>query len=234
MADSDKQGTEVSQTESSVAESNQKGVQPTNTVTVEQLNQILDAKFETFRRSAQSEKDKGIKKVGERVEQLEGDLRSVLQSAAKEGKSVSDVLSDIEAQEERESRRVLLEMAKAFQSGNFPLPSSGGTEQKQGVNVDAVVKDLELDENDIRVKAFKSQSFSSEAEAIKAAAKLQKSILTTQPSDADLPADVANRAKNASNQEKLMQEYKEGSKSLFGMQLVNYKQVMRKKGLNIQ
>jgi outer membrane murein-binding lipoprotein Lpp len=198
---------------------------------IEELNRKLD-KLASER---QSEKDRAVKRTNQRVDVLEGNLREILQSYASQGKgNISDVLSDIDAQEEQESRQAMRELAIAMKTGKFPGMGSGGTEQIQSVDVSEMVKELELDSNDMRVKEFMSRNFKSEAEAAKEAAKLVKTIATNRPSDADKPSDVATRQVSATQQEKLMNEYKEGSKNLRGMALINYKQVMRKKGLDIQ
>lgn len=201
-----------------------------STDTVRQL-QELQRKFDALSRNLQSEKDKGIRKTNERVDALEGSLKEVLQSALQSGKNISDVLSDLDQQEEREARHAMLEMSKAFREGRFPQPSLDGTRQGNGINVDAVLTELELDKNDIRVQAFQSRTFKSEAELALEAAKLQKSILKNQPSDADTAtSQEAQRVQLASNQEKLQAEYTEGAKSLHGTALLNFKRDMRKKG----
>lgn len=230
MADSDKQGTEGSQSEGSSSESNQKGVQPTVALTAEQLTQILDQRFEAFRRSSQSGKDKAIKETNQRVDGLEGDLRAVLQKASQEGRTISDVLSDIDADEERQARQSILEMAKFFREGKFPEPGSGGTGQGSGVKVAEVVQELELPVDDLRVKEFMSRNFSDRAEAYREAAKLTKSLLR-QPSDADKAGETSQRATDVPTLQKLQDEYNERSKNLRGQALINLKAEMRKKGL---
>jgi hypothetical protein len=230
MADSDKQGTQASQAKGSVAESNQTGVQPTATLTAEKLAEILDQRFEAFRRSTQSEKDKAVKQTNQRLDGLEGDIRSVLQQAVKDGRSISDVISDFDAEEDREARRLTLEMAKAFKEGKFPGQGSGGSEQTSGVKVDEVVQELELPVEDLRVKEFMSRKFTDKAEAYREAAKLTK-ILTRQPSEADKAGETSQRTSDAPALVKLQQEYDEGSKNLRGQSLINFKMKMRQKGL---
>ncbi len=231
MADSTQDGTQASQAEGSESSGNQTGVQPTASVTVEQFNQ-LQSQLETLRRSLQSDKDKAVKKTNARVDALEGDLRSVLQGAVKDGKSLTDVLSEIDAEEERQARQSILEMARIFREGKLPEVGSGGSGQAAGVKAADVVQELGLPVEDVRVKAFMSLNFADGAEAYREAAKLTKS-LSRQPSDADRAGEVAEQQKNASTQEQLMQEYKTGSKNLLGNELVRYKQEMRKRGLNI-
>lgn len=217
--------------ENSDSSANQKGSSEAEYVSVAEFNK-LQSQLETLRRSLQSDKDKGVKKVNARVEALEGDLRTVLQGARKKGQSLEEVLADIEEQEQAEERQLLREMALSFKNGSFQKGSQG-SEQSSEVDVSEVVTKLELDKNDMRVKEFMAREFSSKEEVALEAAKLLKTILRTQPTDADKPGEVANAQKNASQQEKLMQEYQEGSKGLMGQALINYKMAMRKKGLEI-
>jgi hypothetical protein len=95
-----------------------------------------------------------------------------------------------------------------------------------------VLTELELDKNDVRVREFQTRQFKSQAELALEAAKLVKSI-SRQPSDADQAEQVGERRGAGNKQEALMQEYREGSKNLRGIALTKYKQVMRKKGLEI-
>lgn len=231
MADSDKQGTEGSQPEGSVAESNQKGVQPTVTLTAEKLAEILDQRFEAFRRSTQSEKDKAVKQTNQRLDGLEGDLRSVLQKASQEGQSISDVLTSLDAEEERQARQSMLEVARMFKEGKFPGQGSGGSESTSGVKVAEVVQELELPLEDLRVKEFMSRNFSDKAEAYREAAKLTKSLLR-QPSDADKAGEPSGRQSDVPTLQKLQEEYNTRSQNLRGQALINLKAEMRKKGLS--
>jgi hypothetical protein len=99
--------------------------------------------------------------------------------------------------------------------------------------VSEVLEDLELDSTDTRVAEFRSKSFGSKEEAYREAAKLLKKIQSNQPSDADRPDDPARARTIATQREKLMDEYREGSKNLFGRDLMNFKRKMREKGLDI-
>jgi hypothetical protein len=193
----------------------------------------LQQKVDLLTRSLQSDKDRAVKKVGQRLDAIEGDLREVLQTAKREGKSVDDVLADIESAEEREMREALREMARSFKDGKFQASGQGGSSKQTGVDVSEVLADLELDAEDTRVQAFRAKPFASIDEAYREGAKLRKSIKTTQPSDADQASNVATPRGPAPKQDQLMKEYREGSKDLYGRQLLLYKQEMRKKGLNI-
>lgn len=231
-SDSDSNGTQPSANgEGSDKGSNQTGGSAQPTVTIEQLNQLLDQKLEAFRRSTQSEKDKAVKQTNQRLESVEGSLKEVLQAAASKGQSLSDLLGQLDQDEEVQARQATLELARAYREGKLFSPS-GGTEQKKGVDVGAVVQDLELPADDIRVKAFMAQSYQTADEAYREAAKVLKSI-SRQPTDADAPGSENTRQPNPPKQEQLMAEYKEGSKSLYGMELVKFKQKMRDKGLQI-
>lgn len=224
--DSDGKGIQEEATsEDSNSQSNQKGSSEPQYVTVEEFNR-LNQGIEALRRSMQSEKDKGVKKVAAEV----GELRQILQGYS--DKSVGDVLADLNRQEEQEARQAMLDFARMMKQGNFPSGNSGGSEPK-GVDVSAVVKELELDESDTRVQAFRAKTFASEAEALREAAKLQKQILTVQPSDADQPSKEGKRTAPATNQAQLQQEYEQRSQKLYGASLLRLKREMRDKGLEI-
>jgi hypothetical protein len=229
--DSDDKGTqEPASSEGSDSSSNQKS-STADYVSVAEFNKLQN-QIETLRRSLQSEKDRGVKKVSERLDGLEGDLRTVLQNARQSGKSIEDVIADYDHQEEMEARQAVLELGKAFREGRFSAGQSGGSGSASGVDVQAVVSDLELDANDIRVKAFMAQSFTSQAEANLAAAKLLKSISKNQPSDADQVGQVARQQVQPEKAQQLQKEYDEGSKTLKGMALINFQRTMRRKGWN--
>jgi polyhydroxyalkanoate synthesis regulator phasin len=141
------------------------------------------------------------------------------------------VLGEIEADEERESREALLEMARAYKSERASGANGLGGQQTSGVDVTNVLRELELDESDTRVQNFRARNFSSESEAYREAALLLKSITSKQPSDADLPSGVAKGAMKPDEAQRLMQEYEQKSKTARGQALVNLKMEYRKKGL---
>lgn len=228
ISDRADEGTEENAiSEGSDKAANQKGSSKQEYVSVAEFNKLQN-QIESLRRGLQSDHDKGVKKVNERVAALEGDLRTVLQSAMQKGQSIGDVLDAIEAEEERSTRQTLKEMADAFRSGSFQKPDKAV--EQNGVDVSSVVDELELDKNDLRVKDFMSKEFATEKEAMREGAKLLKTILKTQPSTADEPSSVARRQPNLPEQERLNEEYKEGSKGLYGQALIRYKQKMREKG----
>lgn len=191
----------------------------------------IEKQIQDMARLVQSEKDRSVKKANQRIDKLEGDIRTVLQTAVSEGKSVGDLLSQIERDEEAETRQLLRELALNAKNGLAPK-SSGGTQEDGKVDASVVISELELPADDIRVKSFATRTFSSEAEAYREAAKLAKS-LSKQPSDADRSSEESARKTFATQQERLMNEYTEGSKNLRGNALIQYKQAMRKKGLDI-
>lgn len=207
---------------------NQKSSDATEYVSVAEFKR-LQAQFEAIRRGEQSAHDKGVKEVRSRVEALEGDLQTVLQNARRDGKSLDEVISDIEAQRLQEERKLLLEAAQVIRGGGFQR-GSPGSEQTDGVDVSEVVNQLELDKNDMRVKAFLAQEFKSKEEALLEGARVLKTILRTQPSEADEPSAVAKSQKIPTNKEALDAQYKEGSKGLTGQALMNYRREMRAKG----
>lgn len=219
-------GTEVEPTtEGSKSGSGQPSSAASN---VESEIKQLKATVESLTRIIQSDKDRAVKKVGQRLDAVEGSLREVLQSAKKENLSVDDILSNLDAEAAREERELVLEMARAFKAGG---PSSlGGNQQKSGVDVDAILSDLELNKDDLRVKEFRSRNFQNREEALSSAIALRKSITTKQPSDADTPSDVSKESLQ-SKQAQLQQQYDEGSKNLRGQALINFKMKMRKQGL---
>lgn len=225
------EGTQDAQSQSSDKGTGQQSSEQSY-VTVEQFNE-LKGLLTTLQRTTQGDKDRAVKKVGERVEALEGDLKQVLQLAQRDGRTISDLLADAEQAEQREFQRSMQEVAQALRTGKFPAASSHGSDATQGVDVANVLKTLELDMNDNRVKEFAGKKFSSEAEAYREGALLIKSISTHQPSEADLPSEPSERVRNAGKQEQLRAEYEAGSKNLRGQALIAYKMQMRKKGLNI-
>jgi hypothetical protein len=215
----------------SESETNQKGSSETDAVTKAEFEKLA-SQIETLRRSLQSEKDKAVKQTNERLTSLEGDVREVLQSAKKQGKSVDELLEDYEQEEELRVRNDLRELTRAFKEGRLS-PQAPGKSQDSGVDVSGVLKELELDSEDIRVKEFSSRKFATEAEAFKEGAKLLKTIVSNQPTDADIPSKVAQRQSSPDAQARLMAEYKEGSKNMRGQQLIQFKKQMRAKGLEI-
>ena len=202
-------------------------------LTEEKFTQLFNSGLETFRRSLQSEKDKGIKKTNERIDMMEGDVKQILQLAKKSGKSVDEILSDIDAQEEAEARQATLEIAKMFREGKLPGVGSQGSEKTNGVDVNAVLNELELDESDTRVQAFRARQFTSSEELYRESAKLVKQIHTRQPSDSDTPSHEGKRKEPVASREQLQQEYQTRSKGLYGTDLVRLKREMREKGLTV-
>jgi hypothetical protein len=225
-------GTQGSQPEGSESQTGQPNSSSPEYVTVEQFNTITE-KLEQIARLTQSEKDRAVKKTNERVSSIEGTLKEVLQSAAKRGVSLADLLDEAEQQEQAKFQKDMREMVESFKSGNFPAAKPHGSGEANGVDVSQVLKDLELDLNDTRVKEFAAKQFGNVADAYKEGAKLIKTISTRQPKDSDKPAGTSDRAAAGDKQEQLMSEYKEGSKKLRGQALINYKMQMRKKGLQI-
>jgi hypothetical protein len=224
-------GTQDAQSQSSDNAAGQRGSEP-EYVTVEQFKTI-EQKLEQIARLTQSEKDRAVKKTNERVDAVEGTLKDVLQSAAKRGVSLADLLDEAEKAEQAKFQQDMREMVESFKSGKFPVAKSQGSDAANGVNVSEVLKELELDLNDTRVKEFAAKQFGTVAEAYKEGAKLIKNISTRQPKDSDKPVGTSERAAAANKQEQLRAEYDEGAKKLRGQALINFKMTMRKKGLEI-
>jgi hypothetical protein len=201
-------------------------------VTVEQF-QALQQTLEQIQRQTQGDKDRAVKKANERLDSLEGNLKQVLQLAQKDGRTITDLLAEAEAAEQARLQDDIRLMAESFRTGKFPTGASHGSEATQGVKMTEVLATLQLDLNDNRVKEFAGKQFSSQAEAYREGAQLIKTILTRQPTEADLPGQESERVRNAGKQEQLMAEYKAGSEKLRGQALINFKMQMRKKGLRI-
>lgn len=231
MTDSLEQGTQGAATpEGSDVAGNQKGSSQPEYITVEQFSKIQE-QIEALRRQMQSSKDKAVKRTEERLEGLERDVKTVLQTALKQGKrDISDVLAEIEESEEAETRELLRKMALTYKEGGFQRDERGSS--TGGVDVEGVIQELELDKSDPRVSEFRTRQFASREEAYREAAKLLK-LITKQPSEADRPSDVAKRQEYATKQEQLMAEYRERAKNLRGRDLIDLKFEMRKKGLQI-
>jgi outer membrane murein-binding lipoprotein Lpp len=206
------------------------GQQSSNTGTETATLKALQDKVDALARSLQSDKDKGIARTNQRIDRLEGDIKEVLRTAVKSGKSTQDLLGEIEQAEEAESRQALLEMAQAFKTGKFPASMGSGSAERTGVDVSSVIRELELDPENIQVKAFLAKGYSSESEAYREGAKLIKS-LSKQPSDADLPGNIASGRPVPNKNEALLQEYEQKAKDLRGQALINLKMQYRKKGL---
>lgn len=225
------EGTQDSQSKGSDKPEGQQSSVATDVI-VQQITK-LQAQLDTLARQQQSGKDRAIKQTNSRLDALEGNLREVLQTARTQGKSVDDLLKDVDEAEERETRSLMLEMAKSFREGRFPGPAGRQPEGDKGTIASEVLSELELDASDTRVQEFRARSFASREEAYREGAKLLKKIQTVQPSDADKPGEVSGTRRPATNQEELKREYEQGSKDLYGRQLILFKQQMRQKGLDI-
>lgn len=192
----------------------------------------IQKSLDALNRNLQSEKDRAVKKTNERLNGIENGIKEVLQKAAKENLSVTDLLSQVEQQEEVDFRQTIKTLADSLKTGSLGQ-SSHGSEQSKGVDISVVLSELELDPEDLRVKDFSTKKFASAEEAYREGAKLVKTITSKQPTDADTPGNVNERQKAASKQEQLMAEYEKGAANLRGQALVNFKMQMRKKGLSI-
>lgn len=235
MAQSDSldQGTDDSQSSGS-GTSNQKGGSQPEYITVEQLKQLLAEDRETQRRQAQSEKDKGLKQLNQRVEGMETNLKAILQTAAASGKSAKDVIDEVNSAEEAFNRQVIAEMAQAWKSGQF-VPASQGSGEKNEVDVDGVIEEFGLDTEDLRVAAFKTRRFETIEAAEIAAAKLVKLINSNQSASESTrpPREDATPPRPSAKLDRLQAEYDEKAKTTRGQALINLKMEYRKKGLPV-
>lgn len=223
-------GTQGSQPAGSQGATGQQNSQP-EYITLEQYNKLAQ-QFETLSRQLQSDKDRAVKKVGEKVDKLEGDLMQVLQAAKAGGKSIDELIDEQKQAEEADFRNVMKTMAQAFATGKFPQSTSFGNGEQSGVDVSAVAKELELPAEDLRVKDFLNKSFASKEAALLEGAKLIKTI-SRQPTDADRPAGESGRTQSPTQIQQLQAEYDEKAKKAFGQALINLKMEYRKKGLRI-
>ena len=194
---------------------------------IQDLQKTVDALV----RSMQSEKDKGIANTNKRIDGLEKNLKEALRVAQQKGQSIQDLLGEVEAQEQADTQQALAELAQAFRSGQFSGRQALGGADNTGVDVTNVLRELELDENDMRVKEFRSRQFKSNEEAYREGAKLLKTITTKQPTQASAPSPQGGLGQSPNQQEALKQEYDERSKNLRGTALIQLKMEMRKKGL---
>lgn len=236
-SDSSDRGTpEDANSEGSSGADNQKGSSEQEFLTVAEFQRQLALEREALRRQFQSEKDKGVKATNERLAGIETDVKTMLRQASAENRSVKDVLADLDAQEAQEERRLLLEMAKAFKSGQFPQTSPQGSGRTRGeVDILAVIDEFGLDPDDARVKALTTRSFETIEDAEKATVALIKKINKTSAlSDAERPSgETEGGSKPVAKLDKLWAEYNAKATNTRGNALIALKMEYRKKGLPV-
>lgn len=140
----------------------------------------LQARLDAIERRTQSDKDRAVRKANERLDKLEEGVRPLLERAAKEGKSVSDVLTELDQQDEIEFKQAMREMLSAIKTGTLPIPAAG---KPAGGGSDAaqvfVNKGLDLSEPDVQAALAEANGKSAlEAELIALRLKDRK---TSQP-----------------------------------------------------
>lgn len=96
-----------------------------------------------------------------------------------------------------------------------------------------IAQEYGIDPNDVMVRALSLQAFDNPQEKRAAVLETGAKMHFHKPTDADAPSVPARRPAPQNSQERLMQEYIAGSKSLYGNQLIKFKQRMREKGLEI-
>lgn len=149
-SDSDPEGGTL-EAPSSSGSNQQGGEQSSGQVTLSkgQLDQLLE-RIAKVERGAQSEKDRAVKRTNERMDKLEGDIRQVLERASKEGKSVDDMLKEIDQEEEAEFRRNVSRLAQVLPEGKLPAAPVGNG-QAAGEEAAKVIEALKLDANSAEV-----------------------------------------------------------------------------------
>lgn len=225
---------ENANSESSAGNSGQRGSEQPEYVTVDQFNAI-QKQIELLVRTAQGDKDRAVRKVNQRVDELATDVKVVLQRAAQAGKSASDVVAEIKESEDAYNRQLIAEMAQAFKDGKFPAPITQGSVDGAEVDMMGVIDEFGLDIEDRRVAALSTQHFETIEDAEKAAIALLKKInKTSAPSDAERPTREGEAGRPVPKQEQLMAQYNEEIKNVRGVKAVtNVKMKYRKLGLNI-
>ncbi len=112
----------------------------------------LQGEIRTLKSETQSNKDKAVKGVNERLNKLEGDIRPMLERALQHtasGKSAEEALRLVQSeQEQNQTQQALAEFASAWRSGKLPEFMSAGNAQNQGVDVAKVLADYHLDPTD--------------------------------------------------------------------------------------
>lgn len=93
---------------------------------------------------------------------------------------------------------------------------------------DDVAQELGMDIRDIRVRALASRDDVEDPE--KEVLRLAVSMRYDKITEADKPSEVGRVPKPMPEQERLWQEYREGSRNLYGHALLRFKQNMRAKG----
>lgn len=148
--------------------------QQSSFVTKEQYDALL-SRLDKFERTAQGDKDRAVKRTNERLNELEAQVKPILERAAtliKGGADPTEALS--QAQTEQEEAELKEDMRTFFKTGTLPSQPAGSGAGK-GVDVISVIGDYGLDMNNPEVKlAFEGKQFSSLEEAELTAARLLK------------------------------------------------------------
>lgn len=148
--------------------------QQSSFVTKEQYDALLN-RFEKFERTAQGDKDRAVKRTNERLNELEAQVKPILERAAvlmKGGAEPNEALS--QAQNEHEEAELKQAMRDFFKGGALPSQPAGNGESK-GVDIQSVIAEYGLDLNNPEVKiAFEGKQFSTIEQAELTAARLLK------------------------------------------------------------
>lgn len=92
------------------------------------------------------------------------------------------------------------------------------------------VQEYQLDQSDVRVRALALKEV---ADPERAVLQLAVQMHHTRPTDADRAVSPSKTMPTMGKQEKLWEEYRAGSRNLYGRDLMRYKQRMRERGLEI-
>lgn len=225
---------ENANSEGSGNEAGQRSSGQSEYVTVEQFREIQN-QLRLIQRTTQGDKDRAVRATNERVDKIETDLKQVLQRAAKEGKSASEVVQEMNEQERSYNEQLITDMARAFKEGKFPQPASQGSGSDGEVDMMNVIEDFGLDIEDRRVAAFATQSFETIEAAERAAVALLKKInKTSAPSESERPVREGDAGRPTPKLEQLRAQYDEEIKNARGVKAVtNVKMKYRKMGLPI-
>lgn len=168
----------------------------------------LQKKIQRLEDDTRSNKDRAVKHTNERMDKFEQDYGSVLErvtSLMSDGKTRAEALKIVKSEEDdAESKQAILEFAKAWKSGNLPVPSSPGSGNGIGGKVAAVVQEFELDENSPEIVDIYKQfgdTYEAERAVLRLAAKRQ-----TQPS-AGMSTAVQGKPLKSDSVEKLTRDY---------------------------
>lgn len=179
-------------------DSTQQGDKPSSgqqvVLTKEALDNLLNQAVD---RGKQAGKDRAVSDTNKRLDKLEGDVRPILERAQQEGKSVGDVLADLNRQQEADDRQVMRDFVNALREGKLP-GSVTGNDQSKGVDAAKVFEQVGLKSDDPDVAIELGKQFENAEQAELAAFRLRERISKKpNPTQAQNPALTNNDAPKA-------------------------------------